>query len=60
MARLCIDLQEGFAGDTVVISLHGKEFFREANLRTRLQIGLAKSIALEPDKALTSVEIHLL
>jgi len=59
MAQLRIDLQEGFVGDTVAISLDGKEVFRESNLRTRLQIGLAKSFATEANQALTLVEIRV-
>jgi len=59
MGQLRIDLQEGFAGDTVIVLLDGKELFQEANLRTRLQIGLAKSIAAEADQALANIEIRL-
>lgn len=39
MALLCIDLQDGFMGDTVVILINGKDVFRRADVKTKPQIG---------------------
>jgi hypothetical protein len=47
MPTLRVDLQEGFAGDTVQVRLNGKELLREAGVRTRLQTGLARLIETE-------------
>ena len=47
MPTLRVDLQEGFAGDTVQVRLNGKELLREPGVRTRLQTGLARLIETE-------------
>lgn len=39
MALLCIDLQEGFSGDTVVVLVNGIEVFRKTDVKTKYQIG---------------------
>ena len=41
MPELRVDLQEGFAGDLVVLQLNGDEVYR-ARPKTRLQTGLAE------------------
>jgi hypothetical protein len=44
MPRLKIDLREGFARDEVIISVDGREVFRNDAVSTRVQIGLAASV----------------
>ncbi len=46
MPTLKVDLQDGFAGKTVILRLNGKEVYR-AEPRTRTQIGLADSRSFE-------------
>lgn len=44
MPLVHIALQEGFAGEPVVILLNGREIFRNEHVKTRTQIGLAASV----------------
>lgn len=53
MPMLKVDLQEGFAGETVVLLLNGSEVYRGAP-KTRTQIGLAESLSFDlPPQRLT-------
>lgn len=56
---LVIDLQEGFEGDKVVVSLDSREVFRKAEVRTRYQISRAESITLEATPGRHAVEVSL-
>ena len=47
MVEIPVDLQDGFRSDAVVISLEGRELFRDEAVNTRFQIGLAKSVKLQ-------------
>lgn len=44
MADLHIALEEGYEGETVVVTVDGDEVFRDDDVRTRYQIGLADSV----------------
>ena len=44
MAELVIDLQEGFSNDSVLITVNGKEVYRQENVTTDYSVGLAGSI----------------
>jgi hypothetical protein len=44
MPLLHVDLQEGFGGEPVLITVNGRELFRKDGVRTRTQIGLADSV----------------
>jgi hypothetical protein len=46
VAQLHVALREGFAGEEVVVSVDGREVFRD-RVTTRLQIGLASSFDLD-------------
>ncbi len=59
MARVTIDLQEGFTGDTVVIHLNGREVYRCNDVKTRLQIGLADRVETVVQERAATVEIGL-
>jgi hypothetical protein len=59
MALVNIALQEGFTGDTVVIKVNDKEVFRDENVKTRLQIGLAASFETSTEEGPVNVEILL-
>lgn len=44
MAKLTIDLREGFERDEVVIGVDGHEVFRDPDVTTKLQIGFASRV----------------
>ena len=44
---LQIDLQEGFSGEAVTVRLDGEDQWQTPGARTRLQIGLADSFAMD-------------
>ena len=44
---LTIDLQEGFANDTVIITVEGREILHQTDLTTDYSIGLAHSMQVE-------------
>ncbi len=59
MPRLSIELQDGFADDTVVIRVDVEEAAREEGARTNLAISRAGSVDVEvPDQPVT-VEISV-
>jgi hypothetical protein len=47
MARLSIDLQDGFTDDTVVLHVGGKERFHKQHVSTKPVIGWAESFQTE-------------
>jgi hypothetical protein len=57
MALLHIALQEGFASDTVVARVAGKEVYRKAAVTTKLQIGRADAVDVQVDAGSVLVEI---
>jgi sulfur carrier protein ThiS len=59
MTLLHIALQEGFWGDTVIVRVNGEQVFREKDVKTRLQIGLADSVELDVAEGPTQVEVLL-
>jgi hypothetical protein len=59
MVLLHIALQEGFWGDTVIVRVNGEQVFREKDVKTRLQIGLADSVELDVAEGPTQVEVLL-
>lgn len=59
MVLVTIDLQEGFANDTVVIRLNGQEIFRRRNVTTRIQTGLADRIEMQIYERSSEVVIEL-
>ena len=46
MPLLRVDLQEGFVGDSVRITVNGEERFRKDGVRTRTQIGRADAFEM--------------
>lgn len=58
--NLKINLQEGFKGDEVSISINGKQLYHKANVKTRTQIGLADTIETQIDEEQLSLEVQLL
>lgn len=59
MVRLHIDLQEGFANDTVVVSVNQDEVFNQPAVQTKLLLGYAETFVVEVPAGLTSVEVAL-
>lgn len=59
MATLTIDFQEGFAGDTVVLSLNGDEVLRQENITTKMVLGYAGSFESEVETGSVTVEIYV-
>jgi hypothetical protein len=43
MVSLVVDLQDGFAGDLVVVRLNDREVFRKEDVQTKLLLGYADS-----------------
>lgn len=60
MNHLNINLQEGFKGDEVSISINGKELYHKTNVKTRTQIGLADTLKTQVDEEQISIEVKLL
>jgi hypothetical protein len=59
MLSIHIALQEGFSGDAVVIRVNGEEVFRESNVTTRLQIGLACSRKFDVEESRANVDVSV-
>lgn len=59
LASLHVALEEGFDGEEVVVLVDGREVFSCAAVRTRLQIGLAKSFDVEVAPGRHAVECRL-
>lgn len=59
MVKLHVDLQEGFADDTVVVRVNGREIFRQEHLISRPELGLAKTLEVEIKPGATKIEVEL-
>ena len=59
VATLSIDLQEGFADDTVVVSVDGREVLRREAVRTRRTLGLAESMRVPVETLPVRLEVSL-
>jgi hypothetical protein len=57
MTTLTIDLQDGFAGDTVVVRVNGRDVFHKPGVNTDYSIGRADSVTTEVNDGATRVEI---
>ena len=57
MPLLRVDLQEGFGGEPVLITVNGREQFRKDGVRTRTQIGRADSLEVTLPAGPTSIEV---
>lgn len=60
MPRLQIDLQDGFNGDSVSLSVNGAQVLNESGLSTRQQVGVARSVQTEVDTATAVVELRVM
>ena len=60
MATLTIDLQEGFANETIVLRANGAEVFKKESVSTKLLFGFAESISIEIAESIVRVEIEAL
>jgi hypothetical protein len=58
MTTLHIALQDGFAGDSVAISLDGREIYRKEGVRTDLRISRADGIDVETSATASQVEVQ--
>ncbi len=59
MPVLHINLQEGFANDTVVVRVNGQEVFNRTSVKTRLQIGLANAFEVDVPEGSADIQIAL-
>lgn len=59
MVEIAVDLQDGFMADTVAISAEGRELFRDEGVRTRFQIGMARSVRLAVPEGRTTLTIDV-
>src|SRR5262245_66386233 len=57
MARLVVHLQDGFAGDTVVVRVNNREVFHKAGVRTKLPLGYADVFETQVPDGSATVEI---
>lgn len=57
MPRLCIDLQEGFTGEPITITINSKAIYQKQP-KTRNQIGLAESIEVDHSDPLARIMIE--
>jgi hypothetical protein len=60
MDSLVIDLQDGFADDTVVIRVEGKEIYHKQDVNTNHALGHADSVETQVDQSSISIEIIVL
>lgn len=51
------DFQHGFANDTIILKVNGKEVLKKDDLSTDLRISLAESITIEVPNGQTKLEI---
>ncbi len=59
MVTLVIDLQDGFADDTVVLHVNGEKLVRRAHISTKLLLGLAESFRTEIPIGPVTVDIDI-
>ena len=59
MPTLTIDLQDGFAGDEVIVRLNGREVSRLTDVRTKRTLGLAKSLEVTAPDGPVTLEIEI-
>jgi len=59
MPVLRVNLQEGFANDTVVVRVNGQEVFNKTSVKTRPQIGLANAFEVDVPEGSVDIQIAL-
>jgi hypothetical protein len=59
MPTLTIHLREGFFGTPVVVFINGRQRFRSESVTTRMQIGLAETVAFDVPTGNVDVAIQL-
>lgn len=57
--RLHIALQEGFEGDTVQILVDEQEVLADDKVRTRTQIGLARTVELDRPSGTADIDVRV-
>ncbi len=57
MATLSIDLQDGFADDTITISVDGREAYHKAGVSTDYALGRADSVNIQAHSGTVQVKI---
>jgi hypothetical protein len=59
MAKLGIDLQDGFEGDDVVVKINGQEVMRRGDVSTKRILGLAGSHRAEVGNGPVTIEVSV-
>lgn len=59
MVKLGIDLQDGFDGDEVIVTVNGSELLHQMGVSTKGILGLADSSELEVEDGPLTVEIEI-
>jgi hypothetical protein len=59
MRTLTIDLQEGFAGDEVLVRVNGSEVARRSDVRTKRMLGLACSVEVPVPDGPVTLEVEV-
>lgn len=60
MATLVLDLQDGFADDTVTIHIDGKEKYHKVSVSTDYALGLADSVKIQVPSGSAQIQITVL
>ncbi|MGY1690642.1 hypothetical protein [Geodermatophilus sp. SYSU D01105] len=59
MATLRIALEEGFAGDAVVVEVDGRTVLERDDVRTRMQVGFAERLEVPVDAGEATLEVRV-
>ena len=59
MTKLRVDLQEGFTGDAVDVSVNGHESLRKEGVTTKRMLGLATSSEIDVPDGTVTIEIKV-
>jgi hypothetical protein len=60
LATLVLDLQDGFADDTVTIHIDGKEKYHKLSVSTDYALGLADSVKIQVPNGSIQIQIKVL
>lgn len=59
MSKLRVDLQEGFTGDAVDVSVNGQESLRKEGVTTKRLLGVATSSEIDVPDGTITIEIKI-
>ncbi|MBD2120273.1 hypothetical protein [Trichocoleus sp. FACHB-262] len=59
MTVLHVALQDGFVNDKVIILVNGEEVFHQSDIKTKFQIGLAKSFEVPVSSGSARIQVQI-